>query len=590
MTIFNIFSLLGGLGMFLYGMKVMGDNLEKCAGGRLEKILEKLTSNKYKGILLGAFITAIIQSSGAVTVMLVGFVNSGIMQIEQTVGVIMGSSIGTTVTAWILSLSGLGGGSIILQLLKPESFSPLLIFFGGIMILFFHKDKIKNIGRIIMGFGLLMYGMCVMTNAMSPLSESEAFRNILTVFQNPICGVIAGIVLTTVLQSSSASVGVLQALSATGAISFGAAIPILIGQNIGACSTALISSVNADKKAKQTAFVQLYFKVIGAILFLTVYYILNAIFKFAFADNMINGFQIAAIHTVFNVLSTIVMLPFTKQLISLAEKTVKGKKSVKRTQDDIVRIDDRLLKMPDVAIEPCKNAIKEMADLSLGNVDLCLDLLYKFDEKKLEHISKSESMIDNYEDVLATALSKISAKKTNAQTSQTASLFIHAINDIERIGDHAVNIAESARNIHNENLEFSDNTKNELGVIRHLLEDIMATAFSAFKEHDIHLAAQVEPMEEVMDYLSMELKNRAVIRMQSNEYAVQTGIAYLDILNDFERISDHCSNLAIYIVQSDNNNYAVHEYSDNLKKDNSNFKKYYMELLDKYSLSVGIIK
>lgn len=582
MTIFNIFSLLGGLGMFLYGMKVMGDNLEKCTGGRLEKILEKLTSNKYKGILLGIFITAVIQSSGAVTVMLVGFVNSGIMQMEQTVGVIMGSSIGTTVTAWILSLSGLSGGSIILQLLKPENFSPLLIFFGGIMILFFHKDKIKNVGCIIMGFGLLMYGMCVMTNAMSPLSQSEAFKSMLIVFQNPICGVIAGVVLTTILQSSSASVGVLQALSVTDSITFGSAIPILIGQNIGACSTALISSINADKKAKQTAFVQLYFKVIGAILFLTVYYTLNTILKFAFVENMINGFQIAAIHTVFNILSTIVMLPFTQQLIILAKKTVKGKESGKGTLNDVMRIDDRLLKMPDVAIEPCKNAIKEMADLSLGNVNLCLDLLYKFDEKKLERINKSESMIDTYEDILATALSKISAKKTNAQTSQTASLFIHAINDIERIGDHAVNIAESAKELYNKNLEFSDDTKKEFGVIRHLLEDIMAATFSSFKEYDTYLASQVEPMEEVMDYLSMELKNRAVNRMQNNEYAVQTGITYLNILNDFERISDHCSNLAIYIVQADNNNYAIHEYSDNMKKDNSSFKKYYSDLLDKY--------
>lgn len=583
MTIFNIFSLLGGLGLFLYGMKIMGDNLEKCAGGKLEKILEKLTSNKYKGMLLGTFVTAVIQSSGAVTVMLVGFVNSGIMQVEQTVGVIMGASIGTTITAWFLSLSGLGGSSVLLRLFKPESFSPLLIFIGGVMVLFLKKDKIKNIGRIILGFGILMYGMCVMTNAMSPLSESESFKNVLMLFRNPILGVIAGIVITTILQSSSASVGVLQALSATGAISFGSAIPILVGENVGASTTALISSINANQKARQTAVVQLYYKVISAALFIAVYYTLDSVFKFAFTANTINTFQIAAVHTAFNVLTTIVMLPFSNQLIKLAEKTVKEKpNSENANSEEVIHIDDRLLKMPDVAIEPCKNAVKEMADLSLGSVEMCLDLIYDFDEKKFETINKRETLIDNYEDILATALSKISAKKTNVQTSHTASYFMHAINDIERIGDHAANIAEAAKDIFSGSFELPDDIKKELSVLRQLLEDIMAAAFVSFKTGDIQLAERVEPMEDVMDYLSLKLKNSAVNRMQNNECVVQAGIAYLDIINDFERICDHCSNLAIYVIQADKGNYAFHEYSDNLKNDNIQFKQYYTELLEKY--------
>lgn len=582
MTIFNIFSLLGGLGLFLYGMKIMGDNLEKCAGGKLEKILEKLTSNKYKGMLLGTFVTAVIQSSGAVTVMLVGFVNSGIMQVEQTVGVIMGASIGTTITAWFLSLSGLGGSSVLIRLFKPESFSPLLIFIGGVVVLFLKKDKIKNIGRIILGFGILMYGMCVMTNAMSPLSESESFKNILMLFQNPILGVIAGIVITTMLQSSSASVGVLQALSATGAVSFGNAIPILVGENVGASTTALISSINANRKARQTAIVQLYYKVISAALFIAVYYTLDSIFRFKFTSNTVNTFQIAAVHTTFNVLTTAVMLPFSNFLIKLAEKTVKDKHE-KEEYSDVIHIDDRLLKMPDVAIEPCKSAIKEMADLSFGNVEMCLDLIYDFDEKKLDVVNRRESMIDNYEDILATALSKISAKKTNVKTAHTASLFIHAVNDIERIGDHASNIAEAAMNIFKGDFTFPDDIKKELSVLRRLLEDIMAAAFEAFKTSDMQLAERVEPMEDVMDYLSLKLKNSAVNRMQNNECAVQAGIEYLDIINDFERICDHCSNLAIYVLQGDNDNYAVHEYSDSIKNDNIKFRKYYTELLEEYT-------
>ncbi len=585
MTILNIFLLLGGLGMFLYGMKIMGDNLERCAGGRLEKILETLTSNKYKGILLGVFVTAVIQSSGAVTVMLVGFVNSGIMQFEQTIGVIMGSGIGTTVTAWILSLSGIGGSSLILQVLKPENFSPLLIFFGAVMSLFFHKDKIKNVGRIIMGFGLLMYGMAVMTESMSPLSESETFSNILTVFNNPVFGVIAGIVITVILQSSSASVGVLQALSVTGAISFNTAMPILIGENIGACSTALISSVNANRQAKQTALVQLYYRLITSAVIIVAYCILNAIFKFSFADATVNTFRIAVMHTVFNVISMIIMLPFTNKLIALGELTVKESASENDENVEAVRIDDRLLKTPDIAIEQCKNAIHKMSELAMKNVSLCADLLNEFDEKKYETVSKNETMIDSYQDALATALSKISARKSNAQTSRSASLFLHAISDVERIGDHALNIADSAKTMNGDKLSFSEITKKELEVVRRLMENTMSAAFSAFKFNNTDLAVRVEPMEEIMDQLSMELKNRAVSRIQNNEYAVEEGIVYLDVLNDFERISDHCSNLGLYIIQSQSNSYALHAYSDNMKKDDRIiFNKYYYELKNKYLL------
>lgn len=583
MSVFNIFSLLGGLGMFLYGMKVMGNNLEKCAGGKLEKILEKLTSNKFKGVLLGTLVTAIIQSSGAVTVMLVGFVNSGIMQLEQTIGVIMGASIGTTVTAWILSLSGLGGTSVLLQLLKPESFSPLLIFIGGFMVLFLKKDRTRNVGNIILGFGILMYGMGVMSEAMSPLAESEVFRHILTVLQNPILGAVVGILFTTLLQSSSASVGVLQALSATGAISFGTAIPILIGENVGACTTALISCVNANAKARRTAIVQMYYKVISAALFITVYCVLNSLLRFSFLNDTVNTFQIAVIHTAFNVLTTIVMFPFSNKLISLAKMTVKENPNAPKSANEIMHIDDRLIKTPDIAIEPCKNAIREMSDLALGNVDLCLNLIYKFDKKQFEIIKRNENLIDNYEDVLATALSKLSAKKANSETSRTTSLFLHAINDIERIGDHCLNIAETAEKLEKLNSGISEEAKKETEVLRKLLEDIIAATFTSFKSNDIKMAERVEPMEEVMDSLSLEIKNRNVKRMQNNSCEVQAGIMYLDIVNDFERICDHCSNLAIYVAGSNDDNYAVHEYSDNLKKDNMDFKKYYTELLDKYT-------
>lgn len=580
MDIFSIFQLLGGLAFFLYGMETMGNGLEKQSGGKLERVLETLTSNRFKAVLLGAGVTAVIQSSSAVTVMLVGFVNSGIMQLSKAIGVIMGANLGTTVTSWILSLSGIQGDGFFVQILKPINFSPILALIGIIMMMFGKEGKKNDIGSILIGFAVLMFGMNNMSSAMEPLAEVEGFTKLLLLFSNPILGVLVGAIMTAVIQSSSASVGILQALSVSGAITYGSAIPIIMGQNIGTCATAMISAIGAGKNAKRTAFVHLYFNIIGTAVLLTLFYGLNAILKFSFIAESINVAGIAVVHTSFNLLSTAILLPFTKQLEMLACRTVPDEE----IQDREFRLlDERFLQTPAFAVEQCKSVTVKMAELSKKSVVKAMGLINKYNEQEADKVIEYENKVDLYEDKLGTYLVKLSSRDLAVKDSQTISTLLHLIGNFERISDHAVNIAETAREIKDKNLKFSEKANIELETVMRALNDTMGIAIKAFEESDLDLAKQVEPMEEVMDQLCLELKNRHVSRLQKGKCTIETGFVFSDLLTSFERISDHCSNVAVCLIQAEEESYDVHEYMDEIKG-GYDFDKRYHELLENYPL------
>ncbi len=580
MSIFSVFQLFGGLAFFLYGMEIMGGGLEKMSGGKLERILENLTSNRIKGVLLGAAVTAVIQSSSAVTVMLVGFVNSGIMQLSQAIGVIMGANMGTTATAWILSLAGIQGDSFFVQLLKPVNFSPIIAVIGIVLLMFTKDGKKHSIGSIMIGFALLMFGMETMSTSMEPLAEMEGFANLLLMFKNPIFGVLAGAVLTGIIQSSSASVGILQALSLTGAVSFGAAIPIIMGQNIGTCVTALISAIGANKGAKRTACVHLYFNIIGTVLFLTLFYVLDAIFHFTFIDSTINAVGIAVVHTTFNVLSTLVLLPFVKQLEMLACKTIPDRES---KDDKFKLLDERFLQTPAVAVEQSRTVTVEMAEVAVDTVKKAMQLLVDYSEAGAEEVIEGENKVDLYEDQLGTYLVKVSSKDLAIKDSRTVAELLNLLGNFERISDHAVNIAEAAQESNAKGIKFSKKAREELTVVMRALTDILELTQIAFKEGNTELAKKIEPMEEVMDELCRELKNRHVTRLQAGECTIENGFVFLDILTSFERISDHCSNVGVCLIQAQNDNHDVHEYTGEIKGDQE-FVRQYNELLKGYVL------
>lgn len=588
MNIFNVLSMIGGLALFLFGMHVMGESLTKASGGRLEKILEKLTSNKLLAVVLGAGVTAIIQSSSATTVMVVGFVNSGIMKLSQAVGVIMGANVGTTITAWLLSLVGLEGDSLIVQLFKPESFTPILALFGVILLMFSKKEKNHDIGSILLGFAVLMFGMSTMSEAVEPLADVPEFTAILTTFTNPVLGVLAGTALTAIIQSSSASVGILQALSVTGVIDYRMALPIIMGQNIGTCITAMISSIGTTKNARRAALIHLYFNIIGSTVFLVLFYTANAFMKFAFLDEPANALGIAVIHSIYNIFATCILLPFSDGLVKLSCLTIRDsaeEAKLNAAESDFQVLDARFLDTPPIATAQCKNVAVKMAEICKKALFQAMDLLKKYDEDKLQEVCRMESLVDRYEDELGNYLVKLSSRSLTEKDSLTISMLLHCIGDFERISDHAVNIAQSAKEMYEKELKFSKKAEEEIIIFSALIQEIVSTSVQVFETEDVKLAKEVEPMEEVVDGLNDEIKKRHIRRLRKGKCTIELGFSLSDITTNYERIADHCSNIAISLIQIPDDAYASHEYVENLEKgEDSQYHEALVKYTEKYML------
>ena len=568
MDFFSILTLLGGLAMFLYGMQVMGDGLEKLSGGKLEKILENLSSNRLKAVLVGAAVTAVIQSSSATTVMVVGFVNSGIMHLSQAVGFIMGANIGTTITAWILSLAGIESSNFFVKLLNPSSFSPILALVGVIFIVFLHNEKKKDIGNIMVGFAVLMFGMNTMSGAVKPLAQVPEFTNILLKFSNPILGVLAGALLTAVIQSSSASVGILQALCVTGAVQYGTALPIIMGQNIGTCITAMLSSVGATKNAKRAAVVHLYFNIVGTIAFMGVFYLLNTFLHFSFINDVAGPAGIAVIHSAFNVIATVVLLPFGDVLVKMACATIrdtKEEKAISEEDQEFMILESRFLSNPGIAIEQSKTAAKKMAEQSQNALKLSFGLLDTFQEENAFRVEKIEAKVDRYEDELGTYLIKLNQKELSVEDSHSLSIMLHCIGDFERISDHALSIMKSAKEMWEKNAVFSPQAVKELHVMEKAVVDIVDKAYAVFANQDIQLGEEIEPLEEVIDELSRELKRRHVNRLRAGECTIEMGFILSDVTTSLERIADHCSNIGVCVTQVREDLYDTHSHLDTVK-------------------------
>lgn len=586
MNVYDILNLLGGIALFLFGMHTLSASLEKLAGGKLETWLEKATSKPIKGVVLGAIITAVIQSSAATTVMIIGFVNSGLMKLSQAIGVIMGANIGTTATSWLLSLQSISGsdGFSFLNLLKPTTFTPVLAVIGVILIMFTKSDKKKTIGMILAGFAVLMFGMNSMSSATAGLAENETFCNILMMFSNPVLGVIAGAVLTAVLQSSSASIGILQSIAiSTGKVTYSVALPLLLGQNIGSCVTALISSVGANKPAKRVAFVHLYFNVIGTVVFLSIFYLLNAFISMPFMDESLSAVGIAVIHTGFNVLATALFLPFTKQLEKLACLTVRDDSNDEKLTPML--LDERLLKTPSVAIEQCRNVCIRMARLTQETLKMSMEVVTTFDAKKCAEVIDNENAIDIFEDKIGSYILKISSKDLSENDSKIVSSMLHTIGDLERISDHAVNIVEAAEEMHSKKIKFSQQALRELPVIVNAVSEILDMSINAFVNNDVNLAKNVEPLEDVIDQLRSDLKTRHIERLRNGKCTIELGFILQDLLTNFERVSDHCSNIAVYLIQISDNSMDTHEYMNELKKlDRSEFMDEFNDYKNKYIL------
>ncbi|MEF2953840.1 MAG: Na/Pi cotransporter family protein [Blautia sp.] len=585
MDFFSVLSMIGGLALFLYGMHVMGEGLSKVSGGKMEKILESLTSNPLKAVGLGALVTAVIQSSSATTVMVVGFVNSGIMKLSQAVGVIMGANIGTTITSWILSLSGIESDSFFIQLFKPTSFSPILAIIGVAFLLFAKSEKKKDIGTIFLGFAVLMFGMESMSAAVKPLADVPEFTGILTAFSNPLLGMLAGAVLTAVIQSSSASVGILQALCVTGAVSYSVAIPIILGQNIGTCVTALLSAIGAKKNAKRAAMVHLYFNIIGTAVFLVVFYGLHMAFDFQFMGQAANAAGIAVAHSAFNVFATCILLPFSKGLEKLACITIRDEKEEKSETEGLQLLDERFLDKPALAMEQSRVVANHMAAASKECLFMALSLFDNYKEEAEEKIAAEEERVDQYEDALGTYLVQLGQKDMNQKDSRDLSVILHCIGDFERISDHGVNIMESAKELHDKGLKFSDKALAELAVISRAVQDIVKLSYQVFEEQNYKLAKKVEPLEEIIDELNQELKSRHVRRLREGKCTIEQGFILSDVITSLERISDHCSNIAVCISQIAEGSYETHSYLNAMKsEDNVSFQKTMEETRQYYLL------
>ncbi|MDR2044324.1 MAG: Na/Pi cotransporter family protein [Clostridium sp.] len=589
MDFFDFLTMLGGLALFLYGMSLLGEGLSNASGGRLERILEKLTDSPLKAVLVGAGVTAVIQSSSATTVMVVGFVNSGIMKLQQTVGIIMGANIGTTMTSWILGLSGINSSSFFIRMFKPTSFSPVLALVGVGILMFSKKASQKNIAAILLGFAVLMFGMDTMSTAVKPLAGVPGFTGILTRFSHPLLGMLAGTILTAIIQSSSASVGILQALCVTGAISFASAVPIILGQNIGTCVTALLSGIGASKNAKRTALVHLYFNLIGTALFMMVFYGLNAFFRFPFLQETATPFGIATVHSTFNITATLFLLPFSKVLTRLACLTIperdKPETQVSAQSRILNFLDPRFLETPSYAMEQSRNVAVTMAELAAESMNLALDLLSGYQAEKAERVRKLEAMVDQFEDALGSYLVKLSARSLSGHDSHALSIILHCIGDFERISDHALNVVEAAEEMHTKGLSFSEKAQKELAVFIQAVRDILKLTVQSFHQEDLALARQVEPFEEVIDGLNLDMKQRHIKRLRKGKCTIEMGFILADIMTNFERVSDHCSNIAVCLLEINENEFDTHAYLDRLKQeDNLDFKGKVMAYGERYQL------
>ncbi len=581
MDIFDILTLLGGLCLFLFGMNIMGKALEACAGGKLSLLLSKLTSNKFAGFLTGLGVTAVIQSSSATTVMVVGFVNSGLMSLRQSIGVIMGANVGTTVTAWILSLTGIKGGSFFMQMLKPSSFTPILAVIGIALFMFAKSAKKKDAGMVLLGFATLMYGMTIMSDAVAGLKDVPEFRNILLMFSNPILGVLAGLVLTAIIQSSSAAVGILQALSSTGQITFGSAIPIILGMDIGTCVTAMLSSIGANRNARRAATVHLLFNIIGTVVWLCAFYAVDAFVDFAFVAYTIDEFWIAVVNTIFKLLCTVLLLPLSGLLEKLACVIIKDTPSGDKT----IELDERLLATPAVALERCHAVTMDMANVSVEAIKNAMTLLIGgYDQKTAQLVRSQEDDADHYEDTIGSYLVKLSGHALADSDSTEAAKLLRIIGDFERISDHAVNVLESAEELRDKNIAFSIDAQREIKVLTSAVSEVLDLACRAFEENDLEAAALVEPLEQVVDTLKEQLRARHILRLQKGECTIEAGFVWSDLLTSLERVADHCSNIAGCVVETAHSALDLHEYIREVKAGGNNFNDKYNEFAKKYAL------
>ena len=582
MDIFSVITLIGGLAFFLYGMHVMSSGLERMAGGKLEHALKRMTSNPLKSLALGAGITVAVQSSSAVTVMLVGLVNSGLMNIAQTPGVIMGSNIGTTLTAWLLSLVGLETDNVWLKILKPENFSLIFAMVGAVLIMISKKPRRRDIGSILVGFAVLMYGMKFMSSAVSPLADMPEFASLLTAFRNPLLGVLVGALFTGIIQSSAASVGILQALALTGNISYGMAIPIIMGQNIGTCVTALISSIGVKRNAKKVAAIHVSFNLIGTVFFLALFYGLDALVHFSFTDMPIGAFEIAVVHSIFNVATTILLLPFSKQLVRIANLVVRDKKG--KEEPPAKRLDERLLATPSVAVGESNAMTVDMMKTAHRTLLQALALIEHYDEKTAEEILEQENRLDACEDELGTYLVRLASNKLSAEDSMLVSKMLHTIGDFERLGDHAVNILGSVRELQEKKLSFSPAGQEDLALLSSALTEILSLTAEAYEKNDAEIASRVEPLEQTIDGLVERIKDKHVTRLQNGECTIQLGFILADLLNNFERVSDHCSNIAVSVIEIKHNTFDTHQYLNRVKYGSREFTAQYEEYCEKYGL------
>lgn len=588
MDFFDLLTMMGGLALFLYGMHMMGEGLSRVSGSKLENILEKLTNNPVKAVLVGAGVTAVIQSSTATIVMVVGFVNSGIMQLEQAVNVIIGANVGTTITAWLLSLTGIESTSFIIQLFKPSSFAPVLALIGVILINFTKKEKHKTVGTVIAGFAILMIGMDTMSGAVKGLADVPEFTNMLTMFSNPLLGVLVGFIMTAIVQSSSASVGILQALSRSGAVTGATAVPVIMGQNIGACITVLISAIGANKDAKKAALMHLYYNIVKTTLFMVVFYAANTFFHFSFMEEAISPLGIALIHSLFNIALCIILLPFSKMFVRLVNLTVPDKVKegeMSPVDVELKTLDSRFLENPGLAIERSRRVAITMAQYSKKSIFTALDLLQSYDADKAAEVEKLEQDIDRFEDEIGTYLVKISGKDMTEKESHVLSILLHCIGDFERISDHALNIKESADEMQERGLVFSDKAMEELTVFMDAIKEILDISFTAFETDSSETAELVEPLEEVIDQLNIEMKKRHIKRLRKGKCTIELGVLLTELTNNFERVADHCSNIAVCLLQVKEDSYETHEYLDNLKEsENINFRGKVLAYAEKYRL------
>ena len=584
MDFFSILAMVGGLSLFMYGMNTMGDGLSKLAGGKLAGILEKLTSKRIYAVILGMVVTAVIQSSSATTVMVVGFVNSGIMNLNQAVGIIIGANIGTTLTSWLLSLVGVEGGNFFMNLLKPSSLSPIMALIGILMIMSKKSQKSKDIGSIFIGFAILMFGMETMSDAVKPLADDPNFTGILTRFSNPFLGVSMGAILTAIIQSSSASVGILQALCTTGVITYAVAVPIIMGQNIGTCFTAILSSVGANVNARRASFIHMYFNLIGTIIFMTAFYSYNGIVGFPFINDVVKASDVALIHSIFNVTCTIILYPMADLLVKLATWTVKDVDK-SETEGKKLGLDERFLQQPSFAIQRSRAALEQMANHVSKSSELASDLLSSFDGDKVKEVYSIEDQIDEYEDALASYLLKLSDKQLSTEDNNSMSLILHSIVDLERISDHCNNISENMENLHNKKHSIPEVTLKELAVLSSAVRQVVHYATNALKNEDYGIAIEIEPLEQVVDDLSKTIRQRHIQRLKNGYCSIETGLVIEDTLIDLERISDHCSNIAIAIIELKNENLDSHSYLLSLSKsDDSTFAQIYNAFKAEYYL------